>query len=160
MKLLLHAVSISISDQKSFHEILHTLLITPRSIFVIAFGDSFYKFSDTDYTEYVFGSSKLPSKRGVMPYNMKMRSIYPLIKSAPYLTANPEVTVHERSRLDQFLVVASDGVWALEPVSNDWVVEVVASVIARGDVDPAETLMQEITRFNPGDDVTIKVVRF
>jgi serine/threonine protein phosphatase PrpC len=153
-------VSISISDQKSFHEILHTLLITPRSIFVIAFGDSFYKFSDTDYTEYVFGSSKLPSKRGVMPYNMKMRSIYPLIKSAPYLTANPEVTVHERSRLDQFLVVASDGVWALEPVSNDWVAEVVASAIARGDVDPAETLMQEITRFNPGDDVTIKVVRF
>ena len=129
-------------------------------MFFIAFGDSFYKFTDTDYTEYVFGSSKLPRKRGVMPYNIKMKSIYPLIRSAPYLTANPEVTVHERSRSDQFMVIASDGVWALEPVTNDWVVQVVASAIARGDVDPAETLMQGVKSFNPGDDVTIKVVTF
>jgi serine/threonine protein phosphatase PrpC len=130
------------------------------SCFFIAFGDSFYKLDDTDYTEYVFGSSKLPSKRGVMSYNMKMKSIYPLIRSAPYLTARPEVTVHERSRLDQFMVIASDGVWAIEPVSNDWVVQVVSSAIARGDVDPAEVLMQEVKGFNPGDDVTIQVVKF
>jgi serine/threonine protein phosphatase PrpC len=130
------------------------------TLYLIAFGDAFYKFADTDYTEYVFGSSKLPSKRGVMPYNMKMKSIYPLIRSAPYLTANPEVTVHERSRSDRFMVMASDGVWALEPVNNDWVAQVVASAIARDDGDPAETLMQEVQKFNPGDDVTIKVVRF
>ena len=125
----------------------------------IAFGDSFYKLDDTDYTEYVFGSSKLPRKPGVMPYNMKMKPIYPLIRSAPYLTANPEVTVHERSRLDQFMVIASDGVWALKPVNNDWVVQVVASAITRGEMNPAEALMQEVKGFNPGDDVTIKVVK-
>jgi serine/threonine protein phosphatase PrpC len=137
------------------------VLITPASTdSFIAFGDAMYKFTDTDYTEYVFGSSKLPSKPGVMPYNMKMKPIYPLIRSAPYLTANPEVTIHERSRLDQFVVIASDGVWALKPVNNDWVVQVVASAISRGDVDLAETLMQEVKGFNPGDDVTIKVVRF
>ena len=94
-----------------------------------------------------------------MPYNMKMKPFYPLIRSAPYLTANPEVTVHERSHLNQFMVIASDGVWALKPVNNDWVVQVVASAIARGEMNPAEALMQEVRGFNPGDDITIKVVK-
>jgi serine/threonine protein phosphatase PrpC len=75
------------------------------------------------------------------------------------MTAVPEIIQHLRSSNDCFLVLASDGVWGLQDVTNQWVVEIVKDGIERR-VDPAMCLMEEVKKLKPGDDVTILVVVF
>lgn len=123
-----------------------------------AFGDVFYKESDTNFAEYVFGSREI-TPSNVVPFNTRMAPYYRFIKTAPYLNAEPEITRHERTNDDRFLVVASDGLWAIPEVTNKWVVETAQSGLDKG-ANPADHLMEEISRFNPGDDITIKVVVF
>ncbi|CBK21016.2 Protein phosphatase 2C [Blastocystis hominis] len=48
----------------------------------------------------------------------------------PYITATPEVTFFEIAQHDQFIVLASDGVW--DELDNQAVVDIVAEVLRRG----------------------------
>lgn len=48
----------------------------------------------------------------------------------PYITATPEVTLFEIAQRDQFIVLASDGVW--DELENQAVVDIVAEVLKRG----------------------------
>ena len=48
----------------------------------------------------------------------------------PYITATPEVTLFEIAERDQFIVLASDGVW--DELENQAVVDIVAEVLKRG----------------------------
>jgi serine/threonine protein phosphatase PrpC len=88
-----------------------------------------------------------------------MSRFYPLVKTPPYLTAVPENTRHQRSKEDQFLIIASDGVWGLKDVTNEWAVSTVAEGIQK-DVNPAQYLVEEVKKLRPGDDVTVLVVVF
>jgi serine/threonine protein phosphatase PrpC len=111
----------------------------------------FFKEPNTGYAEYVFRWSDITK--------MTMERFYPLIKTPPYLTAMPEITQRRRMRHDCFLVMASDGLWGLKPMTNKWVVEKTHEGINRG-LNAAEYLMAEVLKFRPGDDVTIIVVVF
>jgi serine/threonine protein phosphatase PrpC len=123
-----------------------------------AFGDVFYKEPNTAYAEYVFGSAELTSD-GRLPFNENMARFYPLIRTPPYLTAMPVITLHQRSSNDRLLIIASDGVWGIKSVTDEWAVKIVLEGIGKG-VDPSEYLMEEVKKFHPGDDVTIMVIVF
>ncbi|KAK7985054.1 hypothetical protein PG996_005706 [Apiospora saccharicola] len=86
-----------------------------------SFGDSFYKYQSTDIAQYVFGNAKL-NKEGHLSYHEAMSPYYPLLETPPYLTATPEVISHRRSPEDVFMIMASDGVWAIKGMTNEWVV--------------------------------------
>jgi serine/threonine protein phosphatase PrpC len=116
-----------------------------------AFGDIFFKESNTDYAEYVFTWSAITKE--------SMARFYPLIKTPPYLTAMPDIKRHQRSRNDRFLIIASDGVWGLKGLTDEWAVQKVQEGIDRS-FNPAEYMMGEVMKFRPGDDVTIMVVVF
>src|ERR1700712_5694702 len=108
--------------------------------FQAAFGDVFYKEPNTGYGEYVFGSVEVTSP-GRLPFNENMARFYPLIKTPPYLTAMPDVTHHRRSSNDRFLIIASDGVWGLKDMTNEWAVRTVQEGLEKG-VDPSEYVME------------------
>jgi serine/threonine protein phosphatase PrpC len=88
-----------------------------------------------------------------------MAGFYPLIKTPPYLTAMPDITQHRRSSNDRFLIIASDGVWGLKELTDQWAVRTVQKGIEKGE-DPSEYMLMEVNKFHPGDDVTIIVVVF
>jgi serine/threonine protein phosphatase PrpC len=111
----------------------------------------FFKEPNIHYAEHVFVWSDITK--------MSMQRFYPLIKTPPYLTATPDITRHQRSRHDRFLVIASDGIWGLEGLSNEWAVKKVEEGVGRG-LNPAEHMMAEVLKLHPGDDVTIMVVVF
>jgi serine/threonine protein phosphatase PrpC len=111
----------------------------------------FFKESNAGYAEYVFRWSDIT--------RMTMERFNPLIKTPPYLTATPEITHHDRTRDDRFLVIASDGVWGLKGITDEWAVGKAQEGIDSG-LNPAEYMMGEMLKFGPGDDVTIIVVVF
>jgi serine/threonine protein phosphatase PrpC len=88
-----------------------------------------------------------------------MAGFYPLIKTPPYLTAMPDITRHQRSSSDRFLIIASDGVWGLNGLTDEWAVRKVQEGIEKGG-DPSKYMMEEVKKFRPGDDVTIMVIVF
>ncbi|KAK8064951.1 protein phosphatase [Apiospora phragmitis] len=123
-----------------------------------SFGDSFYKYQSTDITQYVFGNARL-YKKDHLSYHETMSPYYPLLESPPYLTATPEIVSHRRSPNDVFMVMASDGVWAIKGVTNEWVVNKTMEALSNASVDdPSRYVMEEVKKWEPGDDVTIKVV--
>jgi serine/threonine protein phosphatase PrpC len=123
----------------------------PIQLIPTAFGDVFFKESNADYSKYVFTWSAVTKD--------SMARFYPLIKTPPYLTAIPDIKRHQRSTADRFLILASDGVWGLRGLTNEWAVETVQEGIDR-QLNPAEYMMEEVMKFRPGDDVTIVVVVF
>jgi serine/threonine protein phosphatase PrpC len=126
--------------------------------FQIAFGDVFFKEPNTAYAEYVFGSAELTSP-GHLPFSESMARFYPLIKTPPYLTAMPEITRHRRSSSDRFLIIASDGVWGVKDLTDEWAVKTIREGVEKG-VNAAEYMVGEVKKFHPGDDVTIMVIVF
>lgn len=88
-----------------------------------------------------------------------MRRFYPLIKTPPYLTASPEITIHRRSNHDRFVIIASDGVWGLKSMTKELAVKMVQEGIDTS-LDPSEYMMEEFKKLHPGDDVTITVITF
>jgi serine/threonine protein phosphatase PrpC len=110
----------------------------------------FFKES-TDYAEFVFRWSEI--------MKLGMSRFYPLVKTPPYLAAKPDITRHQRTGDDRFLVIASDGLWGLRGATDEWAVEKSQEGIEKG-LNPAEFMMQEVLKFRPGDDVTIVVVVF
>ena len=111
----------------------------------------FFKESNTDYAEYVFTWPAVTKQ--------SMARFYSLIKTPPYLTAMPNINRHQRSGNDSFLIIASDGVWGLKGLTDEWADAKVKEGIDRG-LNPAEYMMGEVIKFRPGDDVTIIVVVF
>jgi len=75
------------------------------------FGDSRYKWS-----------SKV-QKSLVTPKFINRRPL-PFYYTPPYITAEPEVTCHPLTEEDQFLVMATDGIW--DELSNEDVVNLIA----------------------------------
>jgi serine/threonine protein phosphatase PrpC len=71
----------------------------------------------------------------------------------------PDITHHRRSSNDRFLIIASDGVWGLKSLTDEWAVRTVQEGIEKG-VNPSEYMMEEVKKFHPGDDVTIMVIAF
>ncbi|KAK8122296.1 protein serine/threonine phosphatase 2C [Apiospora sp. TS-2023a] len=107
-----------------------------------SFGDSFYKATHLSYHE------------AMSPY-------YPLLETPPYLTATPEVISHRRSPDDVFMIMASDGVWAIKGMTNEWVVAKAMEALSNASVeDPSRYVMEEVRKWKPGDDVTIQVIVF
>ncbi|KAK8074901.1 hypothetical protein PG997_009564 [Apiospora hydei] len=120
-----------------------------------SFGDAFYKYRTTDIAQYVFGNAQL-NKKGHLSYHETMSPYYPLLESPPYLTATPEVISHQRSHDDVFMVMASDGVWAIKDMTNEWVVDKTMEALSNASVDdPSRYVMEELKKWKPGDDVTI-----
>jgi len=115
----------------------------------------FFKESNTDFTEFVLGSRKLTS-RGRLPYAEVMKPYFQLIQTPPYLIAEPKIVQHTIEGKDRFLVMASDGLWAMKEVTDQWVVEMVQKAL-ENNVDPAQHLLKEVHQFKPGDDITIVV---
>ncbi|KAK7962392.1 protein serine threonine phosphatase 2C [Apiospora aurea] len=131
-----------------------------KQIWVVAFGDAFYKYRTTDIAQYVFGNAQL-NKKGHLSYHETMSPYYPLLESPPYLTATPEVVSHQRSHDDVFMVMASDGIWAIKDVTNEWVVDKTMEALSNASVDdPSRYIMEELKKWKPGDDVTIMVIVF
>jgi pyruvate dehydrogenase phosphatase len=63
-------------------------------------------------------------------------------KSFPYITADPEITVIDRRPDDQFLVLATDGLW--DELSDEEVTEIVEAQIAAGsDCQKISTVLVE-----------------
>ncbi|KAK7914617.1 protein phosphatase 2C family protein [Apiospora marii] len=125
-----------------------------------SFGDSFYKNQSTDIAQYVFGNARL-NKKGHLSYHETMSPYYHLLETPPYLTATPEVISHRRSPDDVFMIMASDGVWAIKGMTNEWIVAKTLEALSNSSVeDPSHYVMEEVKTRKPGDDVTIKVVVF
>lgn len=59
----------------------------------------------------------------------------------PYVTATPEVSVHERTPADAFIVLGSDGVWDF--LDNDEAAAVVQAAVSRGDAKGAAQALVE-----------------
>jgi len=78
-----------------------------------AFGDVRLKWPANYLREYL------------QPYYTKGDAIPQFYFSPPYLTVKPEITKHKLTSKDQFLVLATDGVWDL--LSPDKVVELIAN---------------------------------
>lgn len=126
----------------------------------IAFGDSFYKCQSTDIAQYVFGNARL-TKKGNLSYHETMSPYYHLLESPPYLKATPEIISHPRSANDVFMVLASDGIWSIKGMTNEWVVEKTMEALSNATADdPSQYVMEEVKKWEPGDDVTIKVIVF
>lgn len=125
-----------------------------------AFGDAFYKLADPSYTGEVFGHPAMTPK-GKMSMSDTHSPYYHLIQSAPYLTATPEVTLFKLHDDDLFLVLASDGLWNLEGVDNEWVINTIMRGWDEEQLNLAEYLMDRLKEVErPGDDVTIVVISF
>ncbi|OZJ04499.1 hypothetical protein BZG36_02257 [Bifiguratus adelaidae] len=87
-----------------------------------AFGDARYKWSaaaqEAVFAKYFPGKPLIPKN----------------YQSPPYVMAKPEVTHHEITEEDKFLVLATDGLW--DKLSNDDVVRLVGEFLdAHGDID-------------------------
>ncbi|KAK7983922.1 hypothetical protein PG989_011324 [Apiospora arundinis] len=123
-----------------------------------SFGDSFYKYQSTDITQYVFGNVRL-TKKGHLSYHETMSPYFHLLESPPYLKATPEIISHQRSVNDAFMVMASDGLWSIKGMSNEWVVDKTMEALSNATVeDPSQYVMGEVKKWKPGDDVTIKML--
>ena len=60
----------------------------------------------------------------------------------PYITCTPEINAFDVGKNDQFIVMASDGVW--DELENEVVVDIVGEALARGHtVDSAANLVVE-----------------
>lgn len=64
----------------------------------------------------------------------------------PFVISQPEINVHGRTKSDEFVVVASDGLW--DVVSNSFVCEVVKSCL--------QGHMRRYNSDNVREDLTIK----
>lgn len=59
------------------------------------------------------------------------------------------------------MVMASDGVWAINGMANEWVVDMTMEALSNASVeDSSRYVMEEATKWKPGDDVTIQVIVF
>ncbi|KAK8103961.1 uncharacterized protein PG998_010994 [Apiospora kogelbergensis] len=88
-----------------------------------------------------------------------MSPYYHLLESPPYLKATPEIISHRRSANDIFIIMASDGLWSIEGMTNEWVVDKTMEALSNVTVeDPGQYLMEEVKKWETGDDVTIKVI--
>lgn len=86
---------------------------------------------------------------------------YHLIQSPPYLVPTPEVTSLDLWPEDVFLVLASDGLWDTEGVTNEWVVQTVLQGLTEKPLNIAKYLLERVHGVGrPGDDVTIAIIVF
>lgn len=82
----------------------------------------------------------------------------------PYVTSEPEVTVTERSEADDFLLLASDGLW--DVVTNEMACDVVRACLNRARAhnsdkacsDAATLLAKLALARHSADNVTVVVV--
>ncbi|KAH6583424.1 hypothetical protein BASA60_001450 [Batrachochytrium salamandrivorans] len=84
-----------------------------------AFGDARYKW--TKYQQRVILPSLYPDGRRGIPRNYK---------TPPYVTAEPEVIHYERDTHDEFLIMATDGLW--DEVTSDISAQLVGDKFGRG----------------------------
>ncbi|KAG9400107.1 hypothetical protein AC1031_011017 [Aphanomyces cochlioides] len=96
-----HAIRLSNDDQHNLSEF-GAKRVAGSLMVTRAFGDWYLKAEE-------FSS---------MPYKSKV----------PYITAEPDVMVHELSQDDKFIILASDGLW--EVISPDLAVQVVANYVS------------------------------
>ena len=69
--------------------------------------------------------------------NIIYQEVRPGYYTPPYLTAEPEVSHHELSKNDKFVVIGTDGLW--ERLSNEQVVNVVGDNLDQPDGDNIAT---------------------
>jgi pyruvate dehydrogenase phosphatase len=90
-----------------------------------AFGDSIYKLAPSEVDEM---ETQLMTHLGDL-YQRKARRIpRELLKTTPYVTAQPEITQHHLKKGDSFLVLATDGLW--DSLSSQEAVDIVAAHLA------------------------------
>ena len=108
--------------------------------------------------------------------NIIYQQILPGYHTPPYLTAEPEISHHELTKNDKFVVIATDGLW--ERLSNEQVVSIVgdkldkhdggniATALLRQALGGDDGTVYELLRLTPPesrwfrDDITIIVVIF
>ena len=108
--------------------------------------------------------------------NIIYQQILPGYYTPPYLTAEPEISQHELTKNDKFVVIATDGLW--ERLSNEQVVGIVGDKLDKDDGDNIATALlrqalgedddkvYELLKLTPPDsrwfrdDITIIIVIF
>ena len=108
--------------------------------------------------------------------NIIHQYILPHYYTPPYLTAEPEVSHHELTEDDKFVVIATDGLW--ERLSNEQVIDIVSDKLDQQDGDNIATALlrcalggddnkiYELLTLTPPesrwfrDDITIIIVTF
>eukprot|EP00834_Sanchytrium_tribonematis_P008157 NODE_879_length_3345_cov_0.345040.p1 type:complete len:465 gc:universal NODE_879_length_3345_cov_0.345040:2008-614(-) len=108
-----------------------------------SFGDNNYKYNKTFLTK-IIDFFHLKKDRSVM-----YRFIPNHYQTPPYVTAEPEILSHDISEKDQFMVIATDGLW--ERLNNQQVVNIVGKWIhaykngklSEMDKDPSTYLMRQ-----------------
>ena len=88
-----------------------------------AFGDGRYKWTVAEMEELTKRIQHIPSKG--KQHGARMGSVTPPPQyfTPPYVTARPDVQIHEIDNHDHFLIMATDGLW--DSLSNEKAVEVV-----------------------------------
>jgi len=85
--------------------------------------------------------------RGFGDFAFKLKCLKPVLMKCdslwnpPYITADPEVIQHQLKKGDQFLIIASDGLW--EQFSNTEVVRMVAECMNKGDSNVCTYLIEK-----------------
>jgi serine/threonine protein phosphatase PrpC len=77
----------------------------------------------------------VPNSTPQVPGLAMTRSLGDKVASSIGVSAKPELTIHQRTQTDKFIVIASDGIW--EFLSNDYVVNKVAGYISNGRIEEA-----------------------
>ena len=108
--------------------------------------------------------------------NLIYQQVIPHYYTPPYLTAEPEVSHHELTEDDKFIVIATDGLW--ERLSNEQVINIVGDKLDQHDDDNIATALlkralgedddrvYELLTLTPPesrwfrDDITIIIVTF
>lgn len=74
----------------------------------------------------------------------------------PYVTCEPELISHKLADEDEYLVLATDGVW--DVLSNEQVARLVRNTAPRGFLECAKVLCSEALIMGSTDNVTVLVV--
>ena len=74
----------------------------------------------------------------------------------PYVTCEPEIEKKDLTGDDEYLVMASDGVW--DVLSNEQVAKLVRNTASRGFLECAKVLCSESLIMGSTDNVTVLVV--
>jgi protein phosphatase 1L len=74
----------------------------------------------------------------------------------PYVTCEPEIEKKELTEEDEYLVLATDGVW--DVLSNDQVAKLIRNTAPRGFLECAKVLCSEALIMGSTDNVTVVVI--